>query len=425
MDSLDGNRQTNHDDTNELLHRLGERVKELTALHKTARILQDDSRPSRVLIEEVLALLPPAWQYPEITGARIHFQDLDVRSENFATSDWIQTATFTTRTGQTGGIEVCYLKERPEAVEGPFLAEERDLIDSLAEMMRSYFQQKTAYEELEAARDDLEAKVHLRTEQLEAANESLQEQIVEYRRAQEKIDRYQRQLRKLASELSLTEERQRRTIARDLHDHIGQAMAFMRMRLTRLQGDAVFSGLEGSLSEITKLLDQTINSTRSLTFEISPPVLYELGLRAAFDWLAEQFGAKHSLNVKVRADGLIDRLPDDSRVALFKSVQELLVNAVKHAGASQVVVNALVQNGRAVVNVADNGCGFDVRKLSETAVDSMTFGLFSIRERLEYMGGEMSINSQVGRGTEVKLVVPIVATSLRDPKSAGGGGKDQ
>ena len=425
MDSLDGKRQNNPDDTNELLHRLGERVKELTALHKTARILQDDSRPSSALIEAVLALLPPAWQYPEITGARIYFQDLDIRSENYATTDWMQTAQFTTRTGQTGGIEICYLEARPEAVEGPFLAEERDLIESLAEMLRAYFQQKTAYEELQAARDDLEAKVHLRTEQLEKANESLQEQIVEYRRAQEKIDRYQRQLRKLASELSLSEERQRRAIAQDLHDHIGQALAFMRMRFLRLQGDAVFSGFSDSMADIMKLLDQTINSTRSLTFEISPPVLYELGLRAAFEWLAEQFGVKHDLNVTVQTDGLIDRLPDDSRVVLFKSVHELLVNAVKHAEAREVTLTARVQADRAMIKVTDNGCGFEVDKLSETAVDSMTFGLFSIRERLEYMGGEMTIESQVGKGTEVTLIIPVTATHLKTPKTAGGGGENR
>lgn len=393
-------------DNTRLLHRVGERVKELTALHRTARTLQDDRRSPGDLISDVLCLLPPAWQYPEITGARIFFENLSVQSSNFQHTDWMQSSSFTTRTGEVGGIEICYLEERPSAVEGPFLKEERDLINSLAEMLRSYFQQTTALRALEQAKEELEAKVHLRTQQLEEANESLRRQVVQYRRAQEEIEGYQRKLQRLASELSLSEARHRRAIAQELHDHIGQALAFIRMRVTRFSGDAVFCGFEDSISEIIRLIDQAMNSTRSLTFEISPPILYELGLSSALEWLAEQFEKGHSLAVAVHANRAIDRLPEDTRVVLFHAVQELLVNTVKHSGARGAAVRAEMRGGEVVVSVSDDGCGFDVVRANTASADRMTFGLFSIRERLEVLGGSMTLDSKPGSGTTITLVTP-------------------
>lgn len=398
-------------DNRELLHRLGERVKELTALHDTARILQNDERPLQALMEDVALRLPGAWQYPEIAGARIFFRDLDVRSPGFRLTDWMQTAGFTTPSGDAGGVEVCYLEERPQSVEGPFLAEERSLINSVAEMLRSHFQETLATEALRRAYDDLEDQVRLRTQQLEEANRTLQLQIAEHTRVQERVERYQRQLRRLASELSLSEARQRRIIAGELHDHIGQALAFIRIRMRRLQGDAIFSGFEDSIADILQLVEQAINSTRSLTFQISPPVLYELGLQAAMEWLAEQLGSEHEVDVRVEADDSIDALPEDSRVVLFQAVRELIVNAIKHAGPSRIIVRAHVGPQAATVEVTDDGCGFDASRVSATEGDAATFGLFSIRERLDYLGGSMDVASRPGSGTSVTLTTPLRPTS--------------
>jgi signal transduction histidine kinase len=224
---------------------------------------------------------------------------------------------------------------------------------------------------------------------------------------EERVEEYQRQLRRLASELTLTEARQRRIIAGELHDHIGQALAFIRMHLVRLRGDAVFSGFEDSIAEILKLVDQAINSTRSLTFQISPPVLYELGLGAALEWLGEELGAEHGVAVSVRADRAVDALTDDTRVLLFQAGRELLVNAIKHAAPQKVVVTADVQGDDVVVVVSDDGCGFDVARAGVVDADVMTFGLFSIRERLEYLGGSMAVESRRGSGTSVTLRTPV------------------
>ena len=130
------------------LRQLQERVKELTALHGAARILQDQAKPTQDVMAEMAALLPPAWQYPEIAVARIRFDGREATTAGFRETGWRQIASFRVRGGQAGEIEVCYLEPRPTADEGPFLKEERDLIESLAEMLRFYFQHLLADEEL-------------------------------------------------------------------------------------------------------------------------------------------------------------------------------------------------------------------------------------------------------------------------------------
>jgi PAS domain S-box-containing protein len=129
-----------------LVHDLGERVKELTALHATGRLLNEPGTPTE-LLARVVALLPAAWQYPGITGARIVAGDIDVRTELFEPTPWTQRAEFQTGAGQSGAIEVVYREARPKAAEGPFLTEERNLIESIAGMLRAYFERLQAEEQ--------------------------------------------------------------------------------------------------------------------------------------------------------------------------------------------------------------------------------------------------------------------------------------
>jgi PAS domain S-box-containing protein len=129
-----------------LVHDLGERVKELTALHATSRLLNEPGTP-RELLARIVTLLPPAWQYPDITGARIATGDIVVHTEAFELTPWVQRADFTTSDGRTGTIEIVYREACPDAAEGPFLAEERSLIQSLAGMLQAYFERVQAEED--------------------------------------------------------------------------------------------------------------------------------------------------------------------------------------------------------------------------------------------------------------------------------------
>lgn len=393
----------------DVLHKLQERVKELTALHKTARILQDLNRPPSAVLQQVANLIPSAWQYPEVTAARIRFDGIGAATDGFKETVWRQSAALTVRGGHTGQIEVCYVEERPPADEGPFLKEERDLIESLAEMLRSYFRHLLADEALKKAHADLEKVVAARTVELRETNAALRGQISEHGRARKKIELHQRQLRQLALELSLAEERERKEIAGDLHDHIGQALAFIKMNVAAFRADPAFLEFQEKIDEITALLDQTIRYTRDLTLEISPPALYELGLEAALDGLAERFRTKHGLAVTVQAPPEMEGLDEEVVVLLYKSIQELLINVVKHARARSSTVRIGLENRHVRVEVQDDGCGFDPDVLKCAGVND-SFGLFNIREKVKYLGGEMEVRSSPGSGTTVALLVP----SMRD-----------
>lgn len=358
-------------------HSLQERVKELTALHGAARLLQDAERAPGAVMAEVVALVPLAWQYPALAAARIVFAGEVWATIGFAETPWRQRREFRLRDGASGTLEVVYREACQQADEGPFLREEAELIGSLTEMLRAFWQHR---------RDDAA---------IVAANEQLERQVAERTAA----------LRRLASEQCLVEARERRAIAEDLHDHLGQSLAFVRARLRQLQGDVVFGGHNAALEELLDLMDQSIAYTRSLTFELSPPVLYELGLGPALDWLGEQYARKHQLKIAVR-DRCRRDLPDDLRVLFFKSARELLHNVVKHARASRATVDLSCNGDMIVLEVADDGCGF-VRASGPDLPRDYTFGLFSLEERLRQLGGRLEIDTTPGAGTRVRLAATL------------------
>ncbi|NLI16658.1 MAG: hypothetical protein GX409_10285 [candidate division Zixibacteria bacterium] len=154
------------------------------------------------------------------------------------------------------------------------------------------------------------------------------------------------------------------------------------------------------------LLDSTIQYTRNLTFEISPPVLYELGLESALDWLAERFSKKHKLNIKIQKAGSINGLREDLQVTLFKSAQEILTNAVKHSGADKITIATTGNDVNVRIEITDNGRGFDPSTLTADNFTDYKFGLFNIRERLDYLGGQVSIVTAPDKGTKITLLAP-------------------
>ena len=216
-------------------------------------------------------------------------------------------------------------------------------------------------------------------------------------------------LRQVVARFTLSEEQQRRAIAEDLHDHLGQGLALVQMRLRQLQGNAVFCGLDAQIEEMRTLLAQAIRYTRTLTFEISPPVLYEIGLDAALESLAEQLGRRHGLKVVVRSEQDLPVIDEDARAILFRSVRELLVNVVKHASATRVTLAIEVDQDNLRIIVEDDGRGFEsgsAATWSEGEEDSAGFGLFSISERLKLLGGRLDLLSRPGGGTRATIEVP-------------------
>ncbi len=224
------------------------------------------------------------------------------------------------------------------------------------------------------------------------------------------------QLRALTVELSLAEERERRALAQDLHDDLGQVLAAAKIKLTTLEKLEHVMARKKRMQEIDNLLDQAHNSVRSLTFQLSPPVLFELGLVPALEWLADEMRRLYDLQIKVLDDRLKKKLDTSVSTILFRAVRELLINVAKHAKVSRAKVTIQRQGKQIVIQVMDEGIGLTQPSRAKSFKMSKAegFGLLSVRERLSYIGGEMRIESVPGDGTLVTLVAPL-AVNVRTP----------
>ncbi len=282
-------------------------------------------------------------------------------------------------------------------------------IVGIAGITRDITAVKRAEEEIRQLNEELEQRVADRTAMLEAANRQLQAEIAERREAEHKVLIYQERLRSLASELSLAEERERRRIAVDLHDQIGQTLALIQIRLQTMRETTPQGSLAGELDACVELIRQPIRDIRSLVFNLSPPVLYDLGLEAAASWIVDQHRGRRGLRIAFEADEQTKPLDQAVSVLVFRAIRELLTNVVKHSNARSAKVWLRTEGQTLCVGVDDDGRGFDATNLGPHSDSAGGFGLFSIREQLERVGGTMKIESTAGGGSRIMLSVPLQA----------------
>jgi signal transduction histidine kinase len=211
------------------------------------------------------------------------------------------------------------------------------------------------------------------------------------------------QLQALAAQLPLAEERERRRIARGLHDQVGHPLAVARMRLGELRDTAASAEGRRALDEVSALLAQAIAETRSLTFELSSPVLYELGLEPALQSLGERIAGLSGLTVSFATDRRPKPLAEDAAVILFRVAEELLLNVVKHARARAVSLAVARVGDRIRIGVEDDGVGLDTAGLRPAG----GLGLFGVRQRLAHLGGRLTIDSAPGSGTRMVVFAPL------------------
>lgn len=218
-----------------------------------------------------------------------------------------------------------------------------------------------------------------------------------------------RALREAAAASSLAEQRERRALASDLHDNIGQLLTLASLRLRAL-ADAVSERAADEVRGLQELLAETRRRVSSLSFGLSPPLLHDVGLVAAAEWLAENKRRLYGLVVHVaKSDELV--LDEATRVTLYRALRELLVNVAKHAKVGEAHVRIWQDGDVARVSVEDFGVGFD------SAAPSEGFGLLALRERVGQMGGSVEIGAAVGSGTRIVVSVPMTS---RDADVAGG-----
>jgi signal transduction histidine kinase len=215
------------------------------------------------------------------------------------------------------------------------------------------------------------------------------------------------QVRTLASELTIAEQRERYRIAQILHDHIQQLLYGIDLRITLLAHNLP-AEQHDLLGESKEIVQEAIRATRTLAVELSPPVLQGEGLVSAFQWLAHQMKVIHSLQVILDVQEPPEVPPIEIRVLLLQSVRELLFNVVKHADVAVATVTVNQEAGNLVVQVVDQGRGFDLANYSGGPRLPETFGLYSIRERLQLFGGNLKVDSAPGLGTSVVMIVPRI-----------------
>jgi PAS domain S-box-containing protein len=230
----------------------------------------------------------------------------------------------------------------------------------------------------------------------------------------------QDRLRALATQLSLAEERVRRSLASELHDYLGQMLVVCRLKLTQAS-QGTNEHKEQQLRDADRILQDAITYTRSLVAQLTPPVLREFGLIVGLTWLAEQMKQHHELHVGMTLNVTSVELSEEHAILLFQSVRELLMNIVNHADTTEAALTVDLKQQMLVVTVKDTGRGFDPS--AEPSSPEPHFGLFSIRERMEVVGGEFVLTSIPGQGTTATLslaVEPAAATTqcASSPKTA-------
>ncbi len=254
---------------------------------------------------------------------------------------------------------------------------------------------------------------HLESD-LIALNDTLERRVAE---RTEEAHRLSMRLRALAAELGQVEQRERRRLAQVLHDHVQQLIVAAQMRLGILEKQRLGDGGLATLKEINDTLREAAEATRSLTVELSPPVLHDAGLAAALAWLARRMQEKNQFTVELVTDSNAEPANEDVRLFLFEAVRELLFNAVKHSKVGRARVSmSRGRHGVTQIIVEDDGVGFDAgEKLgSPTAAG---FGLFSIQQRLAHLGGRVAFSSSPGKGTRVTVQVPSGLSEIK-PEAA-------
>ena len=267
-------------------------------------------------------------------------------------------------------------------------------------------------------------RAELRVDCVLAEDEGLRQEIATHERAEEslelrvkartqELEASQQNLRALAAELNLAEQRERSRVAADLHDYLQQMLVAARLKLH--QG----KHLAEPIPPCAKLIDDTdgilsdaLTYTRTLVAELNPPVLRLAGLPAALRWLSEYMKKREMVVTVTVPDGADINVPEDQALLLFQSVRELLINAWKHAKSRETWVRLEQRTGMLEIEVLDNGRGFDLASITTATREptgglSSKFGLFSIRERMKALGGSFDIQSSPGYGTRARLRLPI------------------
>jgi signal transduction histidine kinase len=227
--------------------------------------------------------------------------------------------------------------------------------------------------------------------------------------AKEEIQRNQKSLQKLTTEITLIEEKQKKEIATNIHDHLSQSLVISKMRINELKKRPELRVIDEDLRFIETHISEALINSRKITYELSPPVLYQLGIVDALNWFLEGVEATHGVTCQLNSNVEIVRLNDGVSILLYRSIQEVLTNVVKYAKASLITLDLNKNKIGVEIVIIDNGIGFDTSVLEHYnhIHSSSGLGLFTVKERIRNIQGEFTIASNINVGTTVKIFIPL------------------
>lgn len=261
-------------------------------------------------------------------------------------------------------------------------------------IIRDISERKRSEAALMQAYNKLETRVAERTAELVKANE---------------------RTRKMSFELVWAEERERERIAGELHDQVGQSLLLAKMKLDELADRLPTDAHRTVVEETTALLNRSIHDIRSLTFKMRPPILESAGLDSSLEWLCKSMQNDYALQIDFNHDEQPRRLSSEVRYALYQAVRELLINVVKHSGAGKAQLSIKTVGDFIVLQVQDNGVGFNYKNVCLNQDGISRFGLFNVQQRMEHMGGGLTVESTHTSGTTVTLMVMKSDKLRREP----------
>ncbi len=251
------------------------------------------------------------------------------------------------------------------------------------------------------------SRLERRNRELIALKEQREQALAEMRVSQEALRHTYRRLRSLTRRLELAKEDERKRIARELHDEMGQALTAAKINLQLLSSDPAQVGVAGRIEDTIGLVDRMIRHVRQLSLDLRPPLLDEMGLAAALRGYLEATAQRSGIEVAVEAAEAPAGIPAEIEITAFRVVQEAVTNVLRHARASRIEVSLTHDSSWLEVSVRDDGRGFDVESALERGAGGHHLGLLGIRERVESLGGTVDLRSAPGVGTSVRVRVPL------------------
>jgi signal transduction histidine kinase len=249
---------------------------------------------------------------------------------------------------------------------------------------------------------------HLRllTDKLARHVAALEEEVATRKRREQELQASQERLALVSRELMRAQENERRRLARELHDEIGQVLTAVKLNLHGLQNAGTAADATARVTESLAIVDRAIQQVRDLSLDLRPSLLDDLGLLPALRWYVDRHALRAGLTARVVATPPDLRSSSDVETTCFRVVQEAVTNVLRHAKASELVVELRREAGAVQLTVRDNGVGFDVPARRRHALGGGSLGLLSMQERVTLLGGGFNITSRPGGGTVVCAEIP-------------------